>query len=134
MTQARQQTFGWLIAAVVAHLAISVAHGTAHTRANVPLTPIANLFVFVVILAGPLLGLALMWVSVRTGAWLVATTMVASLVFGILNHFVFVSADHVARVDPSWQPLFAATAVLLALTEGASSVLALTLARREALS
>jgi hypothetical protein len=134
MTQARHQTAGWLIAAVLAHLLISIAHGTAHTRANVPLTPAANLFVFVVILAGPLLGLALMWASRRAGAWLIAATMAGSLVFGVLNHFVFVSADHVTHVDPQWQPLFGITAVLLALTEGLSAVLALTLVQTEEVS
>ena len=40
--------------------------------------------------------------------------MAGSLVFGLVNHFVFVSPDHVAHVDPQWRPLFATTAVLLA--------------------
>ena len=48
----------WLIAAVLVHLLISVVHGLAHARAQVPLSRAANLFVFIVILAGPLIGLA----------------------------------------------------------------------------
>jgi pimeloyl-ACP methyl ester carboxylesterase len=43
----------WLTVAVLSHLVISIVHGWAHTEANVPLSRTANLFVFIVILAGP---------------------------------------------------------------------------------
>src|SRR6476659_3022310 len=49
----------WLTAAVLSHLAISLVHGAAHAGAEVPLSPAANLFVYIVILAGPIVGLAL---------------------------------------------------------------------------
>ena len=107
----------WLAAVVFAHLAVSIVHGSAHTGAHVPMSPAANLFVFSVILAGPLVGLALTWPAERLGSWLIAATMAASFVFGFVNHFVLPSPDHVAHVVRQWQPLFAATAVLLALTE-----------------
>jgi len=131
MSRLRNRTLMWLLAAVAAHLAISVVHGAAHSNAQVPLSPASNLFVLVVILAGPLIGLALLWRFPATGAWVVASTMAASLVFGVLNHFVFASPDHVSHVVPEWRTLFAATAVLLAVTEGLGSGLALTLVRRE---
>ena len=44
----------WLTAAVLSHLVISFVHGAAHAGAHVPLSPAANLFVFIVILAGPI--------------------------------------------------------------------------------
>jgi len=119
----------WLAAIVIAHLAISMVHGVAHAQANVPMSRAANAFVFVVILAGPLIGLALMLRSRRIGAWFIGVTMGASLIFGFVNHFVLAGADHVAHVDPKWRPLFAATAVLLALTEALGSVLAIRIAR-----
>ena len=134
MSRFHSRTLGWLIAAVLAHLAISMVHGAAHANAHVPLSPTASLFVYVVILAGPLVGLALVWPFRTIGAWVVACTMTASLVFGVLNHFVFASLDHVSHVDPRWQPLFATTAVLLALTEGLGSGLAIRLVRLETLS
>lgn len=118
----------WLAAAVLSHLAVSIAHGTAHTGANVPLSPADTLFVFVVILAGPVAGLALTWPAKRIGSWLIAITMAGSLVFGVVNHFVLASPDHVSHVARQWQPLFAATAVLLALTEALGSGLAIRLA------
>src|SRR5512147_1806642 len=113
----------WLGGVVIAHLGISFVHGAAHAQAQVTMSRLANLFVFAVILAGPLIGLAWAVRSRRTGAWLIGATMAASLVFGVVNHFVMATPDHVAHVDPKWQPLFAATAVLLAITEAAGSVM-----------
>src|SRR6185295_299715 len=89
----------WLIVAVLSHLVVSVVHGAAHAGAQVPLTPAASLFVWIVIFAGPLIGLGLTWTAPRIGAWLVAATMAASLVFGVVNHFAIASPDHVAHVD-----------------------------------
>ena len=116
---------GWLIAAVLVHLVISMVHGAAHAQAHVPLSRAGSLFVFVLILAGPLVGLALSWPAERLGNWLIALTMAGSLVFGLVNHFVLDSADHVAHVQPEWRVLFATTAVLLALTELLGSGLAI---------
>jgi hypothetical protein len=119
----------WLAAAVLAHLLISLVHGAAHAEAAVPLSRAANLFVFVVILAGPLVGLALVWPTVRTGSWIVAMTMAGSLVFGVVNHFVLASPDHVTHVAGPARSLFAITAALLAASEGLGLGLALRLAR-----
>lgn len=119
----------WLAAVVLVHLAISVVHGTAHSGARVPLSPASNLFVLVVILAGPLVGLALTWPAEQLGSWLIAVTMAGSLAFGLVNHFVIASPDHVSHVAVEWQPLFTTTAVLLALTEAAGAAMAIRVAR-----
>ena len=120
----------WMCAVVVAHLIVSMAHGAAHTGAQVPLSQAANLFVYTVILAGPLAGLVLSWPAKRAGGWLVAITLAASFVFGLVNHFVIASPDHVAHVEQAWRPLFTTTAVLLAVTELIGSALAIRVARR----
>ena len=114
---------------VLAHLIVTVIHGTAHTKAQVPLSPAATAFVFSVILAGPLVGLALWLIAGRIGAWVVAATMASALVFGFVNHFVFASPDHIAHVAGQWRTLFATTAVLLALTEALSAGIALRVAQ-----
>ena len=114
----------WIAALVLVHFAITILHGTAHARANVPLSPAANVFVFAVVVAGPLIGLGLTWPAQRAGGWLIALTMAGGLVFGFVNHFVLASPDHVAHVDPQWRPLFTTTAVLLVLTEALASGLA----------
>ena len=118
-----------MAAVVLAHLVVTVVHGTAHTGAHVPLSPAANVFVITVILAGPLIGLVVSWWAGRLGAWLVALTMGGALVFGFLNHFVFASPDHVNQVDPQWRALFTVTAVLLAFTEALGLGLAIRSAR-----
>jgi hypothetical protein len=119
----------WLAAAVLAHLAMSVVHGSAHAGAHVPLSRSATVFVFAVIVAGPLAGLAAVPLSRRIGASVVAATMMASLAFGVINHFVRASADHVSSVDPEWRSLFTTTALLLAVTEVLGAWLALRLLR-----
>jgi hypothetical protein len=107
----------WMAAFVLVHLVISIIHGPAHSNARVTLSTAANIFVFVVIVAGPLIGLVLMWPAKRLGSWLIALTMGGALVFGVINHFVLSSPDHVAHVDPQFRWLFTTTAVLLAVTE-----------------
>jgi len=120
--------WAWIIAAVLAHLIISIVHGAAHTGAHVPLSRAGTLFVVIVILAGPVIGLGLMWPAEKLGSWVIALTMAGSLVFGVVNHFVFESPDHVAHVATQWRALFATTAVLLALTEALGSGLAIRVA------
>jgi hypothetical protein len=119
----------WIAAIVVLHLVLSIVHGGVHDGAHVPLSRAGNLFVFIVILGGPLAGLSLLWRSGRAGAWLIAVTMAASLVFGLTNHFVLPGPDHVAQVARQWRPAFAGTAVLLALTEALAAGLAFRVAR-----
>jgi hypothetical protein len=129
MSTRHTSTWRWLAAVVLAHLVVSFVHGSAHARADVPLSQAATLFVFIVILAGPVVGLALTWPAERLGGWLVAITMAGSLVFGLVNHFVLASPDHISHVNPRWRPLFATTAVLIAITEALGSGLALRLVR-----
>jgi hypothetical protein len=129
MTRNGSRAWTWLIWVVVAHLVISFVHGAAHAQAHVPLSLAANLFVYIVILAGPLLGLVLAWKARRIGSVVIACAMAGSLVFGLVNHFVLASADHVSHVDPQWRALFATTAVLLAVTEALGSGLAIRVIR-----
>jgi hypothetical protein len=114
-----------MAAIVLAHFAVCLVHGAAHANAPVPLSTAATLFVFVVILIGPLAGLALTWPARRLGGWVIALTMFGSLVFGVVNHFLIAGADNVRQVEPAWQPLFATTAVLLMLIEAIGSGLAI---------
>src|SRR4029077_5372858 len=72
----------WALSAVVlGHLAVNIVHGRAHEGAQVPLSAAPPPFVYLVILAGPLVGLVLsVWQPVA-GAWMVAATMAGALVF-----------------------------------------------------
>jgi hypothetical protein len=107
-----------LAGVVVGHLAVALAHGAAHQGAEISLSPLGNLFVVIVIIAGPLVGLV--WSRTThssTGAWLIAATMAGALLFGLVNHFFIVSPDHVSQVPVPWRPWFGTTAVLLLITE-----------------
>jgi len=126
--------WAWLTTTVLVHLVVSFAHGAAHAQAKVPLSLAANLFVYIVILAGPLIGFALTWPAERIGGWVIAVTMAGALVFGIVNHFILSSPDHVTHVDPQWRSLFTATAVLLAVTEALGCGLGIHLARERSTS
>jgi hypothetical protein len=107
---------------VVAHLAVSLVHGAAHSGAAVPLSALQNVFVWVVTLAGPLAALWMIRTGRPLGPELLALTMGGSLVFGIVNHFLIESADHVAHItSDGWRLPFQVTAVGLALLEAAGT-------------
>jgi ubiquinone/menaquinone biosynthesis C-methylase UbiE len=109
----------WL--AVLGHFLITIVHGIAHAAAAVPLSRAGNLFVLLVIVVGPLAGLALSQWRPVAGGWFVAGTMIAALVFGIVNHFLVVGPDHVSQVGGPSRRLLASTAALLMVTEARSA-------------
>ena len=59
-----------------------------------------------------------------TAVWLIAATMAGALVFGLVNHFLIASPDHVSQVSDPWRTWFGATAVLLLISEGVGAGLA----------
>ena len=119
-----------LVAIVLFHLAISIVHGQAHSGAHVALSPAAAAFVYIVILAGPLVGLALLRWRADVGSWIVAASLGGALVFGLVNHFIIPGADRVDQVAAEWRGLFSATAALLLASEGAGVVMGVWTARR----
>ena len=121
-----------LAAIVLIHLIVSFVHGAAHTGARVFLPLAGNLFVYIVILAGPLAGLVLSVWRPQAGAALVSLTMAGAFAFGVINHFIIPGSDHVTHVARDWQSLFATTAVLLAIIEAAGTAVGFRLARRRA--
>jgi hypothetical protein len=115
-------TRGQVLAGVVlVHFALNIAHGWAHTGAQVPLSLAGALFVYIVILAAPLVGLGLWRWWPRFGGALVAASMFGALVFGLINHFIVDGSDHVAHVAAAWRQLFGVTAALLVVCEAAGT-------------
>ena len=115
------RTNAWLAAVVLGHLAVTVAHGAAHNGGHVGLGRASGLFVLIVIVIAPLAGLLLAFRWPRAGGAVVAASMAGALVFGLVNHFVVISPDHISQVVPEWRALFSTTAVLLLLTEAAGT-------------
>ena len=119
-----------LLLIVLLHLIVSFIHGAAHSGAQVFLPLAGALFVYIVILAGPLVGLLWLRWRPQAGAALVALTMTGSLLFGLINHFIIPGSDHVTQVAAEWRSLFAATAALLAGLEAAGAAVGFRLAVR----
>jgi hypothetical protein len=105
---------------VAVHLAVVLVHGAAHQRLGVDLDPWQNVFVWVVILIGPLVALGLVHLpgQRKRGFGLLAITMAGSLLFGVYFHFIKESSDHVGhREHDAWGLVFTISAVLLAVIE-----------------
>jgi hypothetical protein len=98
---------------------INIVHGVAPLELHIDLSAAEKLFVAVVILAGPLVAMALLWTPwQRLGLGLLALTMAGSLAFGLYHHFVAMGPDHVgAQVAGFWGTTFVVTACLLFLAE-----------------
>lgn len=126
--EANRSAQRWLALVVIAHLLVTIVHGAAHSGARIPMTLAANFFIWIVILIGPLAGLWLSRSRPAAGGWLVAATMAGSLVFGIVNHYVIVSPDHVSHVAAEWRTQFGVTAALLVVTEFAGVAAGMTAA------
>lgn len=117
---------------VLAHLVVVLLHGQGHTRLGVGLANWQQLYVIVVILLAPLVALVLSWTRYgRAGLWLLLWSMLGSLVFGALYHYIIISNDHVAHLPAGdARNLFRVTALLLLVTETLGVVVAAILVRR----
>jgi hypothetical protein len=126
----RNRTIIALGAVVLIHAAVTVAHGSAHAAAGVGLNPLEVAFVSAIIVIGPVAGLIWLRWNPRAGAILIASTMMAALLFGLAKHFVMPGADRVDYVRDASRALFEGTAVLLAITESAGVALGIACSRR----
>jgi uncharacterized integral membrane protein len=114
----RNYALYWIWAAILVHLAIAVLHGASHQGAEVFLSAWQGTFVLVVILILPLVAGVLLTIRRRIGARLLLLSMAASLIFGVLFHFVLPTSDHVAHVSSGpWQRPFIFSAAALAISE-----------------
>ena len=104
---------------VLAHLVVAIVHGWAHQSLMIGLTTNQQLFIIVVIIAAPLVAMVLSWTqAANTSATLLGLSMLGSLVFGLVNHYVIASPDHVSHLPAGTVALvFKVTAALLAITE-----------------
>ncbi len=110
----------YLAILIAIHAIIVILHGLAHTNIPVPLSFIQSVFVDVVIVLAPIMAAVLLWTTFdRLGYWLFLTSMTGSLIFGIYNHFIAMSPDHISQVPfDGWGALFQVTALLLLVAEG----------------
>jgi hypothetical protein len=122
---------GSLVAIVLLHLVVALWHGSSHEHVPVPLTTAQTAYVGLVIVLLPLVGAGLLWTKRKRGAaWLIGLSMLASLLFGLINHFVLDSPDHVMEVPAHvWRHSFILSAALLVVTETMGTVMGAVAAR-----
>ena len=91
-------------AIVIIHAIAHGLHGLAHVEIPVPLSSLQSVFIGVVILMVPIMAAILLWTPFNlVGSWLLLGSMAGAILFGIYNHFIVMSPDHVSHVSfTSW--------------------------------
>ena len=108
--------------AIIAHALVGSLHAAAHQVLGVQISPLQLVYIILVITVAPLVAGILFWKRMKTeGGLLLVCSLAGALFFGVFNHFLAISPDHVSRVaelpQKTWTLVFQITAVLLALAE-----------------
>jgi hypothetical protein len=105
---------------VILHAIAHGLHGLAHVEIPVPLSLLQSVFIGAVILLLPILAAVLLWTPFdRLGSWLLLSSMAGAILFGLYNHFLVISPDHVSHVAfTGWGLLFQSTAMLTLIVDG----------------
>jgi hypothetical protein len=105
---------------VIIHAIAHGLHGLAHQKIPIPLSLFQSLFIGIVILLAPIIAAVLLWTQFsRLGSWLLLSSMIGAIAFGIYNHYIFISPDHVSHVAfTDWGMLFQITAILTLIIDG----------------
>lgn len=120
-----------MLLAVILHFIIAGWHGASHQMVPVPLSVAQTAFVAIVIIGLPLLGAAMSYSRLALpGAVLVLVSMLGSLAFGAIHHFVLVSTDNIwCLPQVPWRMSFISSAVLVAASEAFGVISAALLCR-----
>ncbi|HEY9664316.1 MAG TPA: hypothetical protein V6C65_38215 [Allocoleopsis sp.] len=107
-------------AIVVLHAIAHALHGLAHVKIPVSLSSLQSVFIVAVIFLAPIVAAILLGTKFdRIGSWLLLSSMAGAILFGIYNHLIVMSPDHVSQVSfASWGLLFQITAVLTLIIDG----------------
>jgi hypothetical protein len=68
----------------------------------------------------PIIAAVLLWTPFdRLGSWLLLSSMAGAILFGIYNHLLVMSPDHMPQVPfANWGLLFQMTAILTLIVDG----------------
>jgi hypothetical protein len=107
-------------AIVLLHVIAHGLHGLAHVQIPVPLSLLQSVFIGGVIFLAPIVAAGFLWTKLdRIGCWLLLGSMAGAILFGIYNHFIVISPDHVSQVAfTGWGWLFQITAILTLIIDG----------------
>jgi len=106
----------WVVAI---HTGVAFVHNQAHRQIDVTLSNFQSTFALLVIVVAPAVAAAIIWRGrPRKGATVLVLSLLASLIFGVVNHFMIDSPDQLAHIsNDGWGKIFIVTAYALALTE-----------------
>lgn len=107
-------------AIVIVHAIAHTLHGLAHANIPIPLSLPQSLFIGIVIILIPIVAAALLWTRFsRIGLWLLLSSLFGAIGFGLYNHYIVISSDHVSQVAfTGWGLLFQITAALTLIIDG----------------
>jgi len=108
-----------VIVLVALHAAVLLVHDAAHRDLGVHLNTWQTIFAYLVIVAAPVLAALLLFTAYRRlGFALLAISMLSALIFGLYDHYILVSPDHVSHLPGGEsQGLFRATAAAMGILE-----------------
>jgi len=87
--------------AVLIHLVGNLWHGDAHITLEIALPGYKTAFIIIVIIIAPILGAAITWTRFTLiGCWLVAISLLGSVLFSVYHHYVLISIDNVEHLPP----------------------------------
>jgi hypothetical protein len=110
------------IGIVVLHVVITFAHAIAHSKLFIAMSLLQNLYIFLVILAGPIFAAVFLRKKPPVGFAVLAVSMLGSFLFGVYYHFIEIGSDNVLTLDSRpWSMTFQLSAVLLAIVEFAGT-------------
>lgn len=109
----------YTILIVLFHFIVAGIHGVAHQIIPIPLSILQYLFVISIITISPIVAVVLLQKKIYdTGIALLFGSMLGALVFGVYNHFVVISPDHISQIPTTnWGKIFKITAYLLMILE-----------------
>jgi hypothetical protein len=89
-------------------------------KVPVPLSSLQSFFIVTVIFLIPIIAAVLLWTPFdRIGNWLLLSSMAGAILFGIYNHLLVMSPDHMSQVPfANWGLLFQMTAILTLIVDG----------------
>ena len=107
------------ISVVAIHTIVAFIHNQAHRQIDVTLSLFQSSFALLVIVVAPAVAAAIIWRGhPRRGANLLVFSMLASAIFGVINHFIIDSSDQLAHIsNDGWGNIFTVTAYALIVTE-----------------
>ena len=105
----------------VLHLVVALWHGDAHSTLGIQLSFFQTLYVYLIILGAPVVGVILVWSRfMLVGIGLFAISMAGALVFAVCYHYILVSPDNIAHLPVGTavvQAQFIDSAALIAIME-----------------